>query len=245
MIRLVPVLLLMAAVASGAGADPACLPDCNVENLIGHDLRFANMAGASLRGAALTLANAARADLSGADLSFANLARADLEEADLSEAKLSGATLVEANMEGANLSGAYGPTCRTRPTAAHGVQVYRWRLRRPVVGGLRWCARYSVGLSPTCNGRCIASRHITQRQLAEHIGCDVKVINRIVNGRTSISAELAIRLARALDTSPEFWLNAQQAVDVFRARQNMRNLPEPIRTDSHELTEGASTCDAR
>ena len=60
MIRLAPVLLMMAAVASGAAADPACLPDCNVENLIGHDLRFANMAGASLRGAALTLANAAR-----------------------------------------------------------------------------------------------------------------------------------------------------------------------------------------
>ena len=75
MIRLVPVLLLMVAVVGGAGADPACLPDCNVENLIGRDLRFANMAGASLRGAALTIANAARADLSGADLSFANLAR--------------------------------------------------------------------------------------------------------------------------------------------------------------------------
>ena len=71
----------MAAVAGGAVADPACLPDCNGENLIGRDLRFANMAGASLRGAALTIANAARADLSGADLSFANLSRADLEEA--------------------------------------------------------------------------------------------------------------------------------------------------------------------
>ena len=64
MIRLAPVLLMMAAVVGGASAAPACLPDCNVENLIGHDLRFANMAGASLRGAALTLANAARADLS-------------------------------------------------------------------------------------------------------------------------------------------------------------------------------------
>ena len=106
MIRLAPVLLMMAAVASGAAADPACLPDCNVENLIGHDLRFANMAGASLRGAALTLANAARADLSGADLSYANLALADLEEADLSEAKLYGATLAEADLRGANLSGA-------------------------------------------------------------------------------------------------------------------------------------------
>jgi addiction module HigA family antidote len=35
---------------------------------------------------------------------------------------------------------------------------------------------------------------ITQAQLAKHIGCDVKVINRIVNGRTSVTAEMAIRL---------------------------------------------------
>ena len=43
--------------------------------------------------------------------------------------------------------------------------------------------------------------------LAEHIGCEVKAINRIVNGRSSIGAELAMRLAGALGTSSEFWLN--------------------------------------
>ena len=74
MIRLVPVLLLMAAVAGGAVADPACLPDCDGENLLGRDLRFANMPDAGLRFASLGIANLARADLSGADLSFANLA---------------------------------------------------------------------------------------------------------------------------------------------------------------------------
>ena len=73
MIRLAPVLLMMAAVASGAAADPACLPNCDGENLLGRDLRFANMPDASLRFASLVIANLARADLSGADLSFANL----------------------------------------------------------------------------------------------------------------------------------------------------------------------------
>ena len=89
---------------------------------------------------------------------------------------------------------------------------------------------------PTSPGEILSEEflqplNITQRQLAEHIGCDVKVINRIVNGRTSISAELAIRLARALNTSPEFWLNAQQAVDVFSARRKIRELPGPILTN--------------
>ena len=45
MIRLAPVLLMMAAVASVAAADLACLPNCYSENLLGSDLRFANMLG--------------------------------------------------------------------------------------------------------------------------------------------------------------------------------------------------------
>ena len=92
---------------------------------------------------------------------------------------------------------------------------------------------FALDREPTGPGEILSEEflkplNITQRQLAEHLGCDVKVINRIVNGRTSISAELAIRLARALNTSPEFWLNAQQAVDVFSARRKIRELPEPI-----------------
>ena len=37
-----------------------------------------------------------------------------------------------------------------------------------------------------------------------------------------------MRLAGALDTSPEFWLNAQQAVDVFAARHRVNELPKPL-----------------
>jgi len=55
---------------------------------------------------------------------------------------------------------------------------------------------------------------MSQTDLASHIGCDVKVINRIVNGRSTVTAEMAIRLGAALRMSPEFWLNAQQAVDI-------------------------------
>lgn len=73
---------------------------------------------------------------------------------------------------------------------------------------------------------------MTQAQLASHIGCDVKVINRIVNGRTSVTADMAIRLGAALRMTPEFWLNAQQAVDLYRATRRMRRVPKPIRLAS-------------
>ncbi|MGM0366906.1 MAG: HigA family addiction module antitoxin [Actinomycetota bacterium] len=69
---------------------------------------------------------------------------------------------------------------------------------------------------------------ITQKQLARHIGCDIKVINRIVNNRTSVTAEMAVKLASALGTSPQFWLNSQQAVDIYNAVQKIRMLPRPI-----------------
>lgn len=69
---------------------------------------------------------------------------------------------------------------------------------------------------------------LTQKRLAEHVGCDLKVINRIVNGRSTVSAEMAVRLAAALDTTPQFWLNAQQAVDLFRASAEIRMLPRAI-----------------
>ena len=69
---------------------------------------------------------------------------------------------------------------------------------------------------------------MTQKQLANHLACDVKVVNRIVNGRTSVSAEMALKLGAAFRTTPEFWLNAQKAVDLFRAARQLPSLPGPL-----------------
>ncbi len=69
---------------------------------------------------------------------------------------------------------------------------------------------------------------LTQKQLADHLGCDVKVVNRIVNGRSAVSAEMALRLGAALETTPDFWLNAQQAIDLFEAEQRISELPSPV-----------------
>lgn len=73
---------------------------------------------------------------------------------------------------------------------------------------------------------------MTQKQLADHIGCDVKVVNRIVNGRTSVTAEMALKLGATFGTTPGFWLNAQRAVDLHRAASRLRTLPRPLRKAS-------------
>jgi addiction module HigA family antidote len=76
----------------------------------------------------------------------------------------------------------------------------------------------------------LAPLGMTQKMFADHIGQDVKVINRIINGRSSVTAQMALKLAAALGTSAEFWLNAQKAVDLYEARKHLgRKLPKPLR----------------
>jgi addiction module HigA family antidote len=79
---------------------------------------------------------------------------------------------------------------------------------------------------------------MTQKQLADHLGCDVKVINRIVNGRTSVTAETALKLAATFRTTAEFWLNAQKATDLYEASARIRKLPRPVRRARTAATGG-------
>ena len=69
---------------------------------------------------------------------------------------------------------------------------------------------------------------LSQKALADHLGCDVKVVNRIVNGRCAVTAEMALKLGAAFRTSPEFWMNAQRAVDLYEAAGHVANLPRPL-----------------
>ena len=78
------------------------------------------------------------------------------------------------------------------------------------------------------NSQFLSELGISQKQLADHIGCDIKIINRIVNNRTSVSAEMAVKLASSLNTSAQFWLNAQQAVDIYNAIKKIKSFPQPI-----------------
>ena len=69
---------------------------------------------------------------------------------------------------------------------------------------------------------------ISQSELARHIDCDVKTINRIVNGHTGVSPVMARKLGAALGPSPEFWLNLQQKVDLYEARREIDDLPSRL-----------------
>ena len=50
---------------------------------------------------------------------------------------------------------------------------------------------------------------LTQTTLANHIGVLPKTINEICRGKRGISADMAMKLSKALGGSPQFWLNLQ------------------------------------
>ena len=70
---------------------------------------------------------------------------------------------------------------------------------------------------------------ITQKELAERLGCDYKVINRIVNEKSAVTPEMAIKLALVFNMSPDFWLNAQMAVDLWSLRMQKPKIRPFIR----------------
>lgn len=65
---------------------------------------------------------------------------------------------------------------------------------------------------------------LSQSTLAKHIDVDYKVINRIVNGHSSLTPDIALRLSKAFGTTSEFWLNLQQKIDIYEAQKKLKGL---------------------
>ena len=59
---------------------------------------------------------------------------------------------------------------------------------------------------------------ISRRQFAKAIGVSPARVNRILNRRSPITADIALRLGRAFYTNAEFWMNLQQRYDIEVAR---------------------------
>src|SRR3954470_24086816 len=59
---------------------------------------------------------------------------------------------------------------------------------------------------------------ISQNRLSRRIDVNPARINDIVHGRSSITASVALRLAKYFGTTPELWMNLQADYDLRRAR---------------------------
>lgn len=65
---------------------------------------------------------------------------------------------------------------------------------------------------------------VSQSAFARHIGWTQPKVNEIVTGKRGITPEAAMVLADALNTTPQFWLNLQLSVDLWRAQQKHKSI---------------------
>ena len=62
---------------------------------------------------------------------------------------------------------------------------------------------------------------LTVTEAATKLGVARKTLSQLVNTHAGVSPEMALRLAKAFDTTPDSWLNMQQNYDLWRARQSL------------------------
>jgi addiction module HigA family antidote len=59
---------------------------------------------------------------------------------------------------------------------------------------------------------------------AKILGVTRQALNNVINGKSGISPEMAIRLSKAFGSTPETWLRMQLAYDLAVARKDERKI---------------------
>jgi len=62
---------------------------------------------------------------------------------------------------------------------------------------------------------------MSQAQLAAKLKIPIQRVNTIINGKRGITPETALLLARAFETTAEFWMNLQTKYDLWMAQRSM------------------------
>lgn len=71
---------------------------------------------------------------------------------------------------------------------------------------------------------CLDPLGLSVTESAEALGVSRKTLSAILNGRASISPEMAVRLSIAFGTTAESWLNQQMQYDLWIAEQGRKKL---------------------
>ena len=71
---------------------------------------------------------------------------------------------------------------------------------------------------------CIEPLGLTVTEAAKALGVSRKTLSAILNGKSGISPEMAVRLSIAFNTSSESWLNQQTQYDLWQAEQHRKDL---------------------
>lgn len=102
------------------------------------------------------------------------------------------------------------------------------------------------GMNPVHPGSVLKEMYleplgISVTELAANLGVARRTISLLVNEHSGISAEMALRLSRAFNTSAELWLNMQQRYDLWHAGRKVklgaiRHLITPTKGNHHTVS---------
>jgi addiction module HigA family antidote len=71
---------------------------------------------------------------------------------------------------------------------------------------------------------CLEPLGLSITEAAAGLGVSRKTLSAILNGRSGISPEMALRLSIAFNTTPESWLNQQTQYDLWLAKQESKGI---------------------
>lgn len=63
---------------------------------------------------------------------------------------------------------------------------------------------------------------ISIKDMADTLGVSRKTLSKIINERGAIMPDMALRLSRAFDTTPDLWLNLQKNYDLWNAENTSK-----------------------
>jgi antitoxin HigA-1 len=63
---------------------------------------------------------------------------------------------------------------------------------------------------------------MTQADAAARMEISTNRLNELIRGKRGVTADTALRLAKLLTTTPEFWMNLQSAYDLYEAEHTRR-----------------------
>jgi len=70
--------------------------------------------------------------------------------------------------------------------------------------------------------------HLTQLQLSKDLKVGIKTLSELYNEKRGITSLMALKLSEYFGTTPQFWLNLQNAYDLYKTYEKEKDIIETI-----------------
>jgi len=71
---------------------------------------------------------------------------------------------------------------------------------------------------------CLEPLGLSVTRAAEGLGITRQALSDLINGKSGVSVDMAIRLSKAFGSTPETWLGMQMAYDLWQARERAESI---------------------